>query len=304
MDQPWDADVLERVRALHLHARQATSGLWLGARPSIRSGHDVVFLDYKPYDKGDSLRDLDWRVLARTDRLVVRRHVAETELGCVILFDASGDLGSTPAKFDTAVRLAATLAYLMHLGGDPVGLYVGAGEDVGARWLPPRAGRRHLARLFAELARVKPGGRAGLDGLFREVGSRLGLRTLVAVVSDFMEDPATWAPALAALVRNRVDLRALQVYDAAELGLDWTEPTRVRSPETGDELPLDPVAARPLFVAEVDRWFAEVRDAVHARGGQHLRVAAGGDLAPVLAHLLRGRPVAAGGWRPTTAGAP
>lgn len=293
MATPWDPDVLERVRSLHLHARQVTAGVWLGARRSVGAGHDVEFLDYKPYDAGDSLRDLDWRVLARADRLVVRRYQAETELGTTVLFDASGDLGSTPAKFDTAVRLAATLAYLFFLGGDPVGLSIGAGEGVGARWIPPRAGRAHLARIFVELARVRPAGRAGLDTLFTDVGRRLRPRSLVAVVSDFMEDPAAWSPSLAALVRYRVDLRALHVYDPVELGLEWEQPMRLRSPETGEFLPLDPVAARAGFAAEVQAWRAEVRDAVRARRGQYIEAPAGGDLARVLAEVLAGRPAPA-----------
>lgn len=292
MEGPWDAEVLERVRSLYLHARQATAGVYLGARRSIRSGHDVEFMDYKPYDAGDSLRDLDWRVMGRSDRLVVRRYRAETELAVTILFDASGDLGSTPAKFETAVRLCATLAYLLHLGGDPVGLVIGGGEGVVARSIPPRGGRVHLSRMFAELARVRPAGRAGLDTLFRDVGARLGLRTLVAVVSDFMEEPQAWTPSLSALVRNRVDLRAFQVYDRAELGLRWDAPLRLHSPESGMEIPVDPAAARGLFTAEVERFFAEVRAAVLGRRGRYLGVAAGEDLAPVIARFVAGEGVA------------
>lgn len=293
MEGPWDAEVLERIRSLYLHARQASAGVYLGARRSIRSGHDVEFMDYKPYDAGDSLRDLDWRVLGRSDRLVVRRYRAETELAVTLLFDASGDLGSTRVKFETAVRLCATLAYLLHLGGDPVGLVIGGGEGVIARWIPPRAGRVHLGRLFVELARVRPAGRAGLGNLFRDVGARLGLRTLVAVVSDFMEEPATWTPALSALVRNRVDLRAFQVYDRAELGLRFDAPVRLHSPETGAEIPVDPVAARGLLAAEAESFFAEVRSAVLARRGRYLPVPAGDDLAPLIARFVAGEGQAA-----------
>lgn len=289
MNGPWDPEVLERVRALFLHARQATAGLYQGARRSIRSGHDVEFMDYKPYDPGDSLRDLDWKVLARTDRLVIRRYQAETELGCTLLLDASGDLGSTPRKFEAAIRAAATSAYLFHLGGDPVGLSIGGGEGVKQRWLPPRTGRTHLARIFAELAAVRPAGRGNLDTLFRDLGPRLGTRTLALVVGDFMEEPEVWSRSLATLTRNRVDLRALHVYDPDELALTWTAPARLRSPETGEELPLDPVAVRPLFEAEVARFFAEVRGAVQARRGQYLRLAAGASLVPILAKLMLGR---------------
>jgi uncharacterized protein (DUF58 family) len=285
---PWDPRVLERVRHLHLHARQAVAGLWHGTQRSIHTGHDVEFADYKPYDLGDSLRDVDWRVLARTDRLVVRRYRAETELPVMIVLDASGDLGSTPAKLDMALRTAATMAYLLHLDGEPVGLTIGAGEGVTIRRLPPRRGRRHLAQLFLLLASVRPSGRAGLDSLFREVGAHLGPRSLVVVVSDFMEEPSTWTGALAALTRQRVDLRAFQVWDPAELELRYDAPLKLRSPETNEELPVDPSAARALFGEVVSEFFTEVRTAVHARRGRHYDVPVGVDLAAVLARFLAG----------------
>jgi uncharacterized protein (DUF58 family) len=285
---PWDPRVLERIRHLHLHARQAVAGLWHGPQRSIRTGHDVEFADYKPYDLGDALRDVDWRVLARSDRLVVRRYRAEMELPVTVVLDASADLGSTSEKFELAVRLAATLAYFLHLDGEPVGLIVGAGENVPLRRLPARRGRRHLAQVFTTLAMVQPAGRAGLDTLFRDVGGRLGARSLVAVVSDFMEDPAGWTASLAALTRNRVDLRALHVYDPAELELRYDAPLRLRSPETSAELPVDPEAARGLFAEVVGEYFAEVRGAVQARRGRHYDVAVGADLGTLLAHFVEG----------------
>ena len=97
MNGPWDPRVLERVRHLHLHARQAVAGLYHGTQRSIHTGHDVEFADYKPYDLGDSLRDVDWRVLARSDRLVVRRYRAETELPVMIVLDASAGYSATIA---------------------------------------------------------------------------------------------------------------------------------------------------------------------------------------------------------------
>lgn len=287
----YDAAALDRVRHLHLRARQATEGVWLGARRSIRTGHDVEFMDYKPYDVGDALRDLDWKVLGRTDRLLVRRYRAETEQRTVLVFDASADLGSTPAKWETALTLVASLAWLMQVVGEPVGLYLAGGEGAHLRWLPPRGGRSHVARLFLELAALRPAGRAGLDAVLHEVGARLGPRSLVLLVSDFMEEPSTWGRSLAALRRRRADVRALHLYDPRELTFDGGDPVRLRSPEDGRHLPVDPRAVRPAFEAELERYFGEVRAALAAERAQHLAVPAGADLAEVLAALLAASPL-------------
>jgi len=83
------------------------------------------------------------------------------------VLDASADLGSTAAKLDVALRLTATLAYLLFLDGEPVGLTIGAGEGMPLRRLPPRRGKRHLAQLFLMLAAVRPAGRAVMETTWR-----------------------------------------------------------------------------------------------------------------------------------------
>ena len=131
----WDPTVVARLSALELRARTLVTGFRTGGHRSRRVHSNIEFADYKPYTAGDPLRDLDWRVAARTDRLVVRRHHAEEELPVHIIVDASGDMatgasgraavdGWDRSKWTTAAVLAATLAQWVGLRGDPVGLSV------------------------------------------------------------------------------------------------------------------------------------------------------------------------------------
>ncbi len=284
---PWREDVVTRVAALHLRARQVVAGLGAGLRRSVRVGQAVEFADYKPYTPGDSLRDLDWRVLARRDRLVVRRYRAETEMRATLVLDASADLGSTPEKWDTSIAIIATIAYLLFLENEPVGLHVTAGE--GGTVLRPRRGRAQLARVLSTLAAVRPAGRASLADAFAAVGARAHDRSLLVVVGDFMESPASWVPALDALARRRVDLRAIQLFDRREFELDFPQPLKLYSPEGGADQVLDPAAMRDSVRAEAERFTLEVRDAVRARRGVHQVVEARAELVAVIGDFLRGR---------------
>ena len=90
----WDPETLARIRSLQLIARQSVEGVLSGEHRSRRVGASVEFADYKEYQPGDDLRHLDWKVLARSDRLVTRRYQLETELSAMIVFDASGDLAT------------------------------------------------------------------------------------------------------------------------------------------------------------------------------------------------------------------
>lgn len=292
-DKLLEPALLERVRGLHFRARQAAAGARQGARRSARIGHDLEFADFKPYLPGDALRDLDWKATARQDRPVVRRYRAETDLPTVVMFDASADLGSTPEKFAQARLVAATLAWLMHQEGEPVGLSIGAGAFPAGRalrWLPPRRGEGQLARLLALLASVEPGGRAELGRWLPEVGERLRARSAALVVTDAAEEPATWERHLDALARRRVDLRLFQIVDGRELGLEGAAPVQLFSPEGGLAAPVDPVAMRGLFAEEAGRFLAEVGEAVRRRRGLRYVVEARAEVAPILARFLRGAP--------------
>ncbi len=288
----WRPDVVARVRALHLRARQVVAGLGVGPRRSIRLGQAVEFADYKPYTPGDNLRDLDWRVLGRRDRLVVRRYRAETEMGATLVLDASADLGSTAEKWEQAVAYLATVAWLLYLENEPIGLRIVAGEGMPLRALPPRRGRGHVGRIFALLAATRPAGRAGLAQAFTEVGARAHARGLVVLVSDFMEPIEGWASSLDALVRRRADVRAVQVYDQRETSLAFDRPLRLYSPEGGADEPLDPLAMRADVEAEAQRLFAEVRAAVARRRGVVRLLEARGSLVDAVGAFLLARQAA------------
>ena len=217
----WDPDVLARIRVLELRARDLVQGYLHGAHLSGRATSNVEFADYKEYSPGDPLRDLDWRVMGRSDRLVVRRHHAENELATTIILDASGDMatgaaGDQPSaarpplkgsKWGSAAVLCATLAYWLQRHGEPVGLMVLGGQDVRWPYLPPRNGEAQLARILGVIAQTRPSGRADLSAGLRAAGQRMGRRQLMVLVSDLMEEPAEWGPAVSTLLRRRIDLR-------------------------------------------------------------------------------------------------
>lgn len=300
MTQAWDPEVLARVRHLHLRARTLTDALLMGAHRSRRVGQAVEFADYQEYRPGMDLRGLDWRVWGRTDRHVVKRFETETELASSVVLDLSGDLGTGESgtghalpdlegsKAGYAITLAATLLYFLHRHGEPVGLELVAGEGMGHRSLPARSGRNHLQLLFLMLASSRPGGRADLLPALNRVGGRIRRRSFVAVITDGMEEPSQWLPALGAFARRGADLRFFHLRDRQEWQLDFSRPALFFSPEGGGDLPVDPAGAREAFAEVVKEYEEEVRGGVIRWGGLYLPVQTDGPLDRVLRQALVG----------------
>ncbi len=280
----WDADALARVRHLHLRARTLTDALLMGEHRSRRVGQAVEFADYQEYLPGMDLRGLDWRVWGRSDRLVVKRFETETELPCTVVLDLSGDLGTGAqgaraprpdlegSKAGYALVLAATLLYFLHRHGEPVGLEIVAGEGVPHTSLPPRGGRNHLQLLFLLLGAVRPGGQADLRRTLLRVGAKVRRRSWVGLISDGMEEPSAWLPALSAFARRGADLRFFHLHDPREWSLGFSQPANFFSPEGGDELAVDPAGASAAFREVVAEYVQEVRGGVVRFGGRYLSV--------------------------------
>ena len=279
-------------------AERTVEGLLHGDHRSRRIGASVEFADYKEYAPGDNLRDLDWRVLARSDRHMIKRYEVETELRCTVVLDASGDLGTGTggpyglpplegSKFGYALTLTACLLWFLHKHQEPVGLAVVAGRGrEGTRYFPPRGGRSHQARLFGELASLAPGGRADLRQALGVVAPRLRRRSLVLLVSDFMEEPSRWGPALAALSKRRTELRAFHLLDRRELELDFEQPALFFSPEDGLREEVDPVAQLEEFGRVRDEWMLEVKRALQSHRGRYQACWTDQPLAPVLRRVI------------------
>jgi len=297
--QIWDPEVLARLQHLHLRARQLVTGLSNGAHLSMRVSRNVEFADYKEYTPGDPIRDLDWRVYGRSDRLVVRRQQAEAELAVTFIVDASADMatglrgqGRLPdletTKFGVAATLVSTMAYYLQRRTEPVGLALLGGEGVPHRWIPPRRGRNHLARIMATLAGTRPSGSDVLTGGFAELGERMRTRSMLVVVSDLMEEPESWGPQLTALTRRQVDLRVAHIVDRQEMELDYKRSARFYSMEGGPPMPIEPDAVKDTYREIVAEYQLEVRRWLAGRRALYIPVHTHEPLDGALSRLLQG----------------
>jgi len=284
------ADLVERVKQLELFCRLRVEGSRAGENRSKLIGFSTDFLQHRQYFPGDNLRYLDWRVLARSDRLVVRQHEELTNAEMAVLLDTSGSMafaGQGMSKLDFAVRCAALLTYLMYLQGDSFSLYLfreGAVEPVRRG-----SGRRHLRRVFEKLVSAAPRGETGFAECFREAEARLGRRGLVAVLSDFMAEPEPIAKALGRLRMRGHDAIAFQIFDPEEREMDFVDFTRFRDLEDGSILAADPLLIQAEYRRQFDRHQLMLKEQCLAHGVDHVVLPVADEYDEVIGDYLRRR---------------
>src|SRR5687768_17222722 len=140
-----DPKVLARIDDLELVARFVVEGFISGLHRSPYLGFSTDFAEHRQYMPGDDLRHLDWKLLARTDRLYIKKYQGDTNAQVHLLVDASASMGygsGVVTKLQYAQYLASSLAFLAVRQHDSIGM-VAFDEDV-IDHVPPRSRTGHL----------------------------------------------------------------------------------------------------------------------------------------------------------------
>jgi uncharacterized protein (DUF58 family) len=265
-DAPCPPDVLAGIADLELVARIVVEGLVSGLHRSPFHGYSAEFIQYRRYRPGDDLKYVDWKLLARTDRVYTKQFRETTNLAASIVIDTSASMdfpAGAVTKFRYAVIVAAALASVIAGQGDAAGLVA---RDA---FLPPRSGRQHLRRLLALLASLTPGGVWGGAETVRRAADRLGRRGLLIVISDFYDDEQRMAGELRRAQRMGHDVAQLQVLTRDEIALPYGRDVEFADLESGDRIPVNPALARRGYRDAIAEFLERTRSTALAEGRQH-----------------------------------
>ena len=270
---------------LELAARLVVEGSRSGQHRSPLHGFTADFSQHRPYRPGDDLKYLDWKILARTDRLYSRQFTETTNLSVMIVIDASAsmafpDTGADEAtKFRYAVVMAAALAYLIVDAGDAVGLLSSA--DGRLSFLPAKGGRPHLRGLLAQLARLAPSGTSDFDRALAHGAERLKRRGIVLAISDFYDATDTTFREMRRSRRRGHDVTMAQVMSRAEITFPYSSDVEFEDLESGVRRRLDADAAAPAYRAAVGTFLTGCRERALADGHDYVLLPT--DVAPARA---------------------
>ncbi len=294
MDDPQrylDPLVLAKVRSLELKARLIVEGYLSGMHKSPYHGFSVEFAQHREYVPGDDIKHIDWKVYGRTGRFYLKQYEEETNLVCWLLLDTSESMrygSGEVSKYDYACMAAASMAYLTLHQADSVG-FVTFDSQVRS-FLKPSSQPSHLKEIIHLMNKGCGAEKTSLAPLFHDLAERINRRSILVLLSDLFDEPATILAGLKHLRYKRHEVAVMNVMDAAELDFPFQESTLFRGLEQYPELLTDPRSLRDGYLAEVNAFVSEMQhgcrnqnvDYVQLRTDQNLGVA----LSSYLAHRL------------------
>ena len=259
--------VVAAVDDLEVAARVVVEGLRAGGHRSPFHGYSAEFQQHRPYRAGDDLKYLDWKLLARTDRLYSKQFRETTSMSAMIVLDASASMAFPEqglSKFRYASIVAAALAYLIATQGDAVGLMTMA--DGKLAYVPARAGRPHLRSLIARIDRLEPAGAWDPERTIARGAELLKRRGVMIVISDFYDAEDATRREMRRVARRGHDVSMLQVLSADEMEFPYRGSVEIEDLETGARRLVDAATMEPAYRASMNEFLVRCRTLANRDG--------------------------------------
>ncbi len=232
MEGALDRLELLDARQFSIVVRRLADSLSYGTDRSPFLGTGVEYVQSRPYQPGDPVRAIDWRITARTGRFHVKEYESPKRMPVYLLIDTSASMTISSvrrSKYETALFLAGGLALACLERVSPVGV-LGVGDR--SLRIRPSLSKTQVMEWLLMLRRFRYDETTRLTERIAEFTPSLSHRVLMIVLSD-LHDPNS----LTALkhLAQRHDCAVLQLQDPAEVGLRGAGLMRVREAETGRE---------------------------------------------------------------------
>ena len=265
----FDPASLAALGRIEIVARWIVDGFMAGLHRSPRKGFSVEFAEYRPYQPGDDLRYIDWKIVARSDRWVVRQYEEETNLRASIVLDVSRSMDWTGAetrltKLAYSERLTAALALLLLRQRDAVGLV--RFDDRIRTAIPPRARTGQWRRVIAGLSEAGTGRASSAPEALQQAARLINRRGMIVLISDLLMDLPDVERTLRALRAAGHDITVLHMMDPAERDLPASGEALFVDPETSLEVPASVADVRVAYRNTVDEVIGEWRSMLGSLG--------------------------------------
>jgi uncharacterized protein (DUF58 family) len=253
-------ETLNTVDGLELVARIIVEGFMSGSNKSQSVGAGQEFSQYRSYEPGDDLRQLDWKMYARSERYYIKQAEIETNITVKFMLDASHSMAYVEngvSKFQYAKVLIAALAYLARKQSDTFGLYVV--NDKNINLIEPRFEQQQFIRFLNELIKVKSESTwkkgSGLEHLYAHHG-----KEMIVFITDLYDDDEDLQRFISRLKTPRNEVIVFHLMGRKEIELSYEGAFTFEDLETRQRIKLDTRTQQKKYADEIGRWIAASRN--------------------------------------------
>lgn len=264
-----DLHKIKELSNLELLARQLVEGFITGLHKSPYHGFSVEFAEHRLYNTGESTKDIDWKVYARTDKLFSKRYEEETNLRCTILIDHSSSMyypKENNGKITFSVMAAAAISFMLQRQRDAIGITTFSDQIENQTQVKSTHSHLHkLLILLEQLLHSAPAvkKKTSIPEVLHQIANKIHKRSLVIIFSDMFdnrEQVQELINGLHHLKYNNHEVLLFHVVDKkTEVSFDFEDrPYHFIDLETREELKLNPSQIREHYTGKVSAYFQDL----------------------------------------------
>ena len=264
---------LKSIENMELFAKQVVEGFIIGLHKSPFHGFSVEFAEHRIFNPGDSTKNIDWKVYARTDKLFTKRFEEETNLRCHMVIDSSssmyfpqGDKKQPINKLQFSGLAAASLMNLLKKQRDAFGLTL-FDKDINV-FTREKSSTTHYRLLLSYLEQIikdsTPEKTTNLVDTLHAVADRVHKRSLIFIFSDMIDDPEKSEALFSALQHLRYNKHEVVLFNTLDHKLEMefeyeNRPYQFIDLESGEKIRLQSHEVKEFYTNRMAEYRAQIR---------------------------------------------
>ncbi len=251
----------EKFGNLFIKSKYLVDGLYQGKHRSITHGYSVEFTEHRPYEIGDDIRFIDWKVYARTDRYMVKKFTEETELDVYFFLDTSGSMAYED-KFYNSILLTGALMYLFHIQNDRISLFTPT-----PLYIPPTRNKNEVMEIFRYLEEIKPQGNFEVERAFSRFSSVVKKRGFIIIVSDFLFELDYLDKFLRYMRKKHRQVIGFWILSDKERRFPFVSGAYFRGLEENEKLKVNPSLERKVYLKKLKNHSKRLKETFDKNAG-------------------------------------
>jgi uncharacterized protein (DUF58 family) len=251
-------EILNTVNGLELIARTIVEGFMSGSNQSQSIGAGQEFSQYKNYQAGDDLRQLDWKMFARSERYYIKEADIETNITVKFILDASHSMAYVEglSKIQYAKVMTAALAYLARKQSDTFGLFTVNDKNVSV--LLPRFEQQQFIRFLNELVHLESLGRWDQREETKRLFDRQG-KEMIVFISDLYDNGGDLFNFLSRLKKPHNEVIVFHLMGSKETDFDFGGSYTFEDLETGVRTKANTLLQQKEYSIRIKNWLTTTR---------------------------------------------
>jgi uncharacterized protein (DUF58 family) len=252
-----DPEILSDIKSFDWAIRSLAQGPYFGVKSSRKLGAGIEFSQYRPYSQGDDLRQLDWKMYARSERFFIKQSQIESNVNITFILDTSNSMmyeENGLSKLDCAKLLTGVFAHLSLDHGDSISISTSQDHVHGQN-------KRHWSRILYVLSELKPTSRFSNP----VINSRRS-KELFVVLSDLYAQNQEWNDLIVDLKSPKNEVIVFHITGAKERSLDFGANPQFEDLETKGKVRLNADKFKQTYLTQFNTWVKDMQSRFASSG--------------------------------------